>query len=245
VFTRENTHIKELLKSFQSNKIFPHKHSYDLYRDWLHAVWSFLNMLQEPDKFKELDRYTKEEGAEFGRLFSIYTAAVEELPFQDILGDLFMELDVKSVRAGQFFTPWHVAEMMALMNFDRDSFEDTVDDKGVIDVCDPCVGSGVMLLAFAKVVDDDLGRWGLHKLRLYGQDIDERCVLMCRIQLRMNGLDSFGRMAALLSGVDCSKPSRDKPRKKRPKPLPEPVVVQAKPKNKEEVQATLKQMELF
>ena len=46
---------------------------------------------------------------------------------------------------------------------------------------------------------DELGRWGVNRLRLYGTDIDVRCVLMCRIQLRMNGLDSFGRMAGLLA----------------------------------------------
>ncbi len=57
-----------------------------------------------------------------------------------------------------------------------------------------------MLLAFAKVVHGALGRWGTGKLRLYGTDIDIRCVNMCRIQLRMNGLDSFGRMAGLLAG---------------------------------------------
>jgi len=58
-----------------------------------------------------------------------------------------------------------------------------------------------MLLAFAKVVHDELGRAGINKLRLYGTDIDQRCVLMCRIQLRINGLDTFGRMAGLLGSL--------------------------------------------
>ena len=97
----QDKHVKELISSFQNNRVFPNVHPYDLYRDWLDAVWAFLNTLQEPEKFKELDKYSNKEGAELGRLFNIYTSAVEELQFQDILGELFMELDVKSVRAGQ------------------------------------------------------------------------------------------------------------------------------------------------
>jgi hypothetical protein len=37
-----------------------------------------------------------------------------------------------------------------------------------------------------------------NELELYGMDTDIRCVLMCRIQIRMNGLDRFGRLAARL-----------------------------------------------
>ena len=73
-------------------------------------------------------------------------------------------------------------------------------------VCDPAVGSGVMLLAYGKVVHDAFGRDGTNRLRLYGMDVDQRCVAMCRIQLRMNGLDGFGRMAALLDGQNQSVP---------------------------------------
>jgi type I restriction-modification system DNA methylase subunit len=119
-----------------------------------------------------------------------------------------MRLDVKSAAAGQYFTCWTVAEMMARMTFDRDSFLETVRERGTVSVCDPAVGSGVMLLAFAKVVHDALGREGTDRLRLYGMDIDIRCVNMSRIQLRMNGLDGFGRMAALLHAMDKPEPAQ-------------------------------------
>jgi len=97
--------------------------------------------------------------------------------------------------------------MMSRMQFSRERFEALVAEKGEMTVCDPAVGSGVMLLAFAKVVHDELGRSGVSKLRLYGTDIDQRCVLMCRIQLRMNALDTFGRMAGLLGSL----PQKEKP----------------------------------
>jgi len=201
--------FKELLKGFESNRVFAHMHPYDLYRQWLEAVWALLELPLNPQVFKTtLDRYTYEQGAELGRLFNLYLQAVEELPFRDILGTLFMRLDVKSAAAGQYFTCYSVAEMMARMTFDRDVFLETIRERGSVSVCDPAVGSGVMLLAFAKVVHDAFGRDGTDRLRLYGNDIDVRCVNMCRIQLRMNGLDGFGRMAALLQAVDRPEPAQ-------------------------------------
>jgi len=188
-----------LARAFERNPVFSHMHPYDLYRSWLEAVWAFLDVLSNPEGYRVcLNRYTREQGQEFGRLLGLYVDAVEQEPFHDILGETFMRLDVNSVRAGQYFTPWSIAEMMARMQFSRAEFERAVQEKGVVTVCDPAVGSGVMLLAFAKVVNDELGRRGTGKLRLYGQDIDPRCVLMCRIQLRMNGLDGVGRMAGLM-----------------------------------------------
>lgn len=194
---------ENLARAFENNPVFGHMHSYDLYRSWLEAAWAFLDAGSDPQGFRRcLDRYSHDEGQEFGRLLGLYVEAVEADPFRDILGEIFMRLDVNSVRAGQFFTPYPVAEMMARMQFDRQDFERLVEDKGVVTVCDPAVGSGVMLLAFAKVVHQALGRRGTGKLQLYGTDIDPRCVLMCRIQIRMNGLDAWGRMAGSLSAME-------------------------------------------
>lgn len=124
------------------------------------------------------------------------------IPFEDILGELFMALDINSVRSGQFFTPGPVAEMMARMQFDKDNFLKMVEEKGEVTICDPAVGSGVMLLAFGKVIASELGREHLRYARFYGNDIDLRCVLMTRIQIRMNGMDRVGRMANLLAQLD-------------------------------------------
>ncbi len=62
------------------------------------------------------------------------------------------------------------------------------------------------LLAYAKVVNDALGREGTNKLELYGMDTDVRCVNMCRIQLRLNGLDGFGKMAGMLGLMQGARP---------------------------------------
>ncbi len=199
---------ENLARGFERNPVFAYMHPYELYRKWLEAVWAFMDAPSNPDGYREcLDRYSREEGEEFGRLFGLYVEAVEHEPFRDILGQIFMRLDIKSVAAGQFFTSFQIAVMMARMQFNRQDFERLVAEKGHVSVCDPAVGSGVMLLAFAHVVNEELGRWGTGKLRLYGTDIDQRCVWMCRIQLRMNGLDSFGRMAGLLAALESDPPT--------------------------------------
>lgn len=191
-----------LAKGFEQNRVFTHMRPTELYGKWLEATWAFLDAPGNPDAFRAcLDRYSYEEGREFARLVVVYTEAVEMGPFRDVLGELFMRLDANASRNGQVFTPFEIAELMARMQFSRDDFEALVREKGEVSVIDPAVGSGVLLLAFAKIVHDELGRWGVSKLRLYGTDIDMRCVLMCRIQLRMNGLDAFGRVAGLMGTV--------------------------------------------
>ncbi len=191
--------FEELARRFERNPVFTHIHAYDLYRNWLEGAWAFLEAWRDLDAFRVcLDRYTREQGEEFGRLLGLYTEAVKENPFRDILGELFMRLDVNSARSGQYMTPWSIAEMMARVQFDPELFKSQAEEKGVVTVYDPAVGSGVMLLAFAKVIHDTFGRWGTSRLRLYGQDIDLRCVNMCRIQLRMNGLDGVGRVMGLM-----------------------------------------------
>jgi hypothetical protein len=209
--------FENLARAFEGNPVFGHLHAYDLYRAWLEAVWAFLDAVHDPEGYRLcLDRYSREQGGEFGRLLGLYAEAVEADPFRDILGEIFMRLDVKSAAAGQYFTPMSIAEMMARMQFDPADFERCAQEKGDVSVCDPAVGSGVMLLAFAKVVHDALGRPALAKVRFHGTDIDMRCVLMCRIQLRMNGLDAVGRMAGLLGALEQSSPAQDEQPRRQP-----------------------------
>ena len=206
--TGTSLNYEALVKGFENNHVYCHMHPYELYRKWLEAVWAFLNAVQDTPGFRAcLDQYTYKQGAEFRRLLDIYTACVEMMPFRDILGELFMRLDVNSAHSGQYFTPGNIAEMMSRMMFDKEQFLKLVEEKGEVTVCDPAVGSGVMLLSYAKMVHDELGRWGTGKLRLYGTDIDLRCVHMCQIQIRMNGLDTFGRMAGLLGALEQSVPA--------------------------------------
>lgn len=214
---------KALHNAFMRSVPFAHRHPYEIFSTWLTCTWSFLNAVQDPEGFRAtLDAYTREQGEEIGHLFNLYTDCVEAHPFEDVLGCLFMELDIHSVRAGQFFTPYSVAVMMARMQFSRDEFQRVAEANGCVTVCDPACGSGVMLLAFASVVHAELGWAGVNQLKLYGQDIDERCVNMARIQIRMNGLDALGRTARMFSRLQAVLDDQSRPAAEVQKPLPTP-----------------------
>jgi hypothetical protein len=59
-----------------------------------------------------------------------------------------------------------------------------------IKVLDPCVGSGVMLLAVAS----QFPRWATHYnlVQFYGMDIDQTCVRMANINMMVYCLNSYG-----------------------------------------------------
>ena len=194
----------EFAKHFEklAGSKFGHIHSWDLFREWLSAVWWMLDGGRDAERKQRLDRYTAEQGAELAGLLNEYCRMVEQRPFHDILGDAFMELDLASVHAGQYFTPFHVCRMMAEMNFDESLLRQKAEAGEKMTVCDPACGSGAMLLAYGQVIHDKMGRdWLRHAAAFYGMDIDERCVLMASIQLRMNGMDSFGRCMGMIGAM--------------------------------------------
>lgn len=101
-----------------------------------------------------------------------------------------MSLDFGNTWRGQFFTPWHVAYLMAMMTMGQD--DDLIAKKGYASTLDPCCGAGCMLLAAAAAYD------AIHKDRSYrqdmlfvGQDLDQVVALMCYIQLSILGCTGY------------------------------------------------------
>lgn len=70
-----------------------------------------------------------------------------------------------------------------------------------ITVCDPCIGSGVMVLAHANTMPAWMVQMGL--VQYYGVDIDSTCVKMARTNFKLYGLNGWGLKCALeLSQVE-------------------------------------------
>lgn len=107
------------------------------------------------------------------RAFTMLVDAMEKTR-KDILGDIF-EGGITYGENGQFMTPEPVCELMARMSIEGS--DETLSGRRT--VCDPCCGSGRLLLAAADLQP----HW-----EFVGQDIDLRCVRMTAINLALRNL---------------------------------------------------------
>lgn len=120
-------------------------------------------------------RYKPEDGTKFAQMFHDWTIASdnEGEGFYDVLGDLYMELLSKS-RAGQFFTPQPLCDMMAQLNIGPNlkDGETVADNAGC--------GSGRMILAAAKIN---------RNAKFFGTDMDLTCCKMTVLNMIINTLE--------------------------------------------------------
>jgi type I restriction-modification system DNA methylase subunit len=95
---------------------------------------------------------------------------------RELLGEIYMQWEVSNKHTGQYFTPWHVAFMMAQM----------LGPKGE-SINDCCCGSGIMFVAACKTMTNQQ----LDKAVFVGQDIDLTCVMMCALNLTFFNLNGY------------------------------------------------------
>ncbi|WP_244126033.1 N-6 DNA methylase [Burkholderia gladioli] len=101
--------------------------------------------------------------------------------FADVLGSLYMRLDLGSARAGQFFTPYNVSRMMAAMQVGDGT---DIRAREFVTVSDPACGAGGMIIAFADAARS-VGLDHLECMHATCIDIDIRCVHMTYVQLSL------------------------------------------------------------
>ncbi len=152
------------------------------FEDFLHMSLCSLSGGQMEDQY--MATVKKHTGGKPGRrgcdsiahAFGILVDAMERTR-KDILGDLFQGA-ISYGEAGQFLTPETVCQAMASMAIaDIDA-----EDRKQKSVCDPCCGSGRMLLAVADLQP----HW-----EFVGQDVDLRCVRMTAINLALRNLYGY------------------------------------------------------
>lgn len=150
--------------------------------------------------------YSKEELQILVELFAFVEMSLMGNPSQDLLGDLYMELDMNSHWHGQFFTPYHIAQMIAMMTIGGQESSDKP-----ITITDPACGSGVLLIAAADAYKKNKTTKNLD-LFFIGQDIDPIVAKMCYIQLSILGCCGYVKIGNSLT--DPIDPSEDvfKPR---------------------------------
>lgn len=144
----------------------------------------FLNYeVRETQYMNFVGKYSKAELDLFSVGFGHVMMGLEIEGHHDMLGQLFMGLEMGDAWRGQFFTPYHVCLMMAKMQL-GDGAKNEIQRKGFITVVDPCTGGGAMLIAAAHALLDEGINYQQH-MHAYAMDIDIVAVHMTYIQLSL------------------------------------------------------------
>ena len=168
-------------------RMAPERHRYDVFRDFtVMAACALHNGLhqdaaREAEYLEIIGRYKPEDQKAFPELLAHLVAMLEPEP-RDMLGPLYMELEVASRHQGQFFTPPEISEAMARMIF-ADHLR-ILEDQPFVTLQEPACGAGGMVLAVVKVLIQS-GYDPARALWVQAVDVDRLAALMAYVQLSL------------------------------------------------------------
>ena len=186
---------KNILKQIEK---FSGKHSpYTIFSDWMTMLaLSIANtctmihgkIYQEREEWYESikKKYDENEFMMFVEMTAYLVEALEE-EMTDILGGVFMQSGAGNGRLGQFFTPFHLAELNARIGLDG-MLEQCGDGK--LRLSEPSSGGGSMVIAVAKALKER-GIDYQKKMEVVAQDLDWLGVFMSYIQFSLLGIDAI------------------------------------------------------
>lgn len=168
-----------------------YKHSaHQIFSDFIEmGAISISNAVDKPQyeareaRYMEIiKRYKREEIDVFPQLLGELGMTLEDGP-DDVLGKLFHELELHNTYKGQFFTPYELCKMMAMMTL-CDDHRETIRDRGFITASEPACGGGAMIIALAEAMKGE-GINYQQALHVTAVDLDIRCVHMAYLQFSL------------------------------------------------------------
>jgi hypothetical protein len=175
---------QSFIKNF--NSIAKHKHRYQVFSDFVTmsaiALHNAVNKSEtlESEYMEIVGKYSKDEACKMSELLANLIELLEPEP-RDVLGGLYMELELGNTNNGQFFTPPDVSLMLAQLSY-GDKLESL--KKPFITLSEPACGAGGMVLAFVKTMLNNKHN-PAEKLWVQCTDIDRIAGLMCYLQLSL------------------------------------------------------------
>lgn len=181
------------------------RHSlWSVFEDWLKVcAISISNSVdwnhreeREHQYLETINKYTPDEQKILVETFSELVVALEREHTKggptDLLGKVFHSLELHNKYHGQFFTPFHICEFMGHVTLGDggeagNAVSGALSQKGYVSVCEPCVGSGGMVLGFASAMYKEKLNY-CEQMVAYCCDIDIKCVYMAYLQLSLYGI---------------------------------------------------------
>ena len=185
-----NPHLNNIVKLFDSCR---YRHDlYSVFSDWcacaaisLSNAVDFQQREKREARYMEIvGRYDRQVVETFPKIMGEVILALEAGP-QDILGQVFHDLELHNKDRGQFFTPYELCRLMAKINVgSADDLQAIIDRRGFITAQEPAVGAGATIIALAEAIHD-LGINYQHLLHVTAVDVDPRAVHMAYIQFSL------------------------------------------------------------
>lgn len=183
-------HKKNMIKLFE--KLAYRHNLWTVYSDFLEmsaiSISNSVDLMNRPKREKRyldiIAGYSKEEGQIFPQLFAELVMSLEK-ETTDVLGEIFMELQLGNKWKGQIFTPIHVSRLMgelSLQNVDA-----IIREKGFITVNEPAAGGGSTIIGLALALKDKGFNYQKNMV-VTAVDLDIKAVHMCYIQLSILGI---------------------------------------------------------
>ncbi len=181
-------HRAELAKAL--TRVTHRRSTFEVFSDFVElsalAISNAVDLAQQARRearyLEIVKRWEPEEFAAFPQLLGRLALALEEEP-ADVLGAVFMDLELGNKWAGQFFTPQCLSDAMAALAFGED-LEAKVREKGYVTLCEPAVGGGALVIAACKAMKE-AGLNYQRELHVTAVDVDERAVHMAYLQLSL------------------------------------------------------------
>lgn len=211
--TREEEYIQDIIKIFESLRY--KRDLWSLYSDFLEMMTISISNSAEriflPKSFEKREErylslaktYEKEELLKMSEAFNLFVRFqdynVKYKKAKDILGGLLMKLGLGDKWGGQFFTPDHVANLMAKMAYNVEDFKAEINKKGFVYASDPAVGGGVTMIGLVNAMLD----YGFNPqsvLFIECGDLDKRACFMTYIQLATLGVPAIVKNQDAITG---------------------------------------------
>lgn len=200
------SHYKEIVDMFQ--QLTGSKSMWQVFQDVVEVIALAIQNSCEvfPDRrTKNEERYLntikKYSDDEIKTIVAIYAKLVdmlEENPYQDLLGDLYMQLDMGSQALGQFFTPYNISAAMADMSLEKGIVFDCLEKKGYVTINEPCIGGGANVIGSLSALNR-LGVNWQEKCIIVGQDLSYVTATMAYVVLSLLGCQAVIKVADTLT----------------------------------------------
>lgn len=172
---------------------------YAIFSDWIqclalaisnstHMIHDKLWQDREQAYVDIMRKYSEEERTKMASLTACLVDTLEDGP-DDVLGTIYMEADMGSKIAGQFFTPFHLSVLTARIGLEAkiDALKEGSETR--LPILEPSCGGGAMIIAAAQVLSE-AGINYQQVMDVVAQDLDWKGVYMCYVQLSLLGISA-------------------------------------------------------